>query len=76
MDTTAIKKAVTIKGGQSKLANDLGVSPQMVWQWVNDLRPVPAKYAIKIEQVTKSAVSRHDLCPDVFGPAPTKKRAA
>lgn len=62
--TTAIEKQGS---GQAGIARLLGVSPQAVSQWVSGLRPVPPRHAIAIEAAT--GVSRHDLRPDVFGPA-------
>ena len=69
--TSAIEKCGT---GQAGLAGQLGVSPQAVNQWVRGVRPVPPRLAIAIEAAT--GVSRHDLRPDVFGPAPEKGEAA
>lgn len=62
--TTAIEKQ---GAGQAGIARLLGVSPQAVSQWVSGVRPVPPRHAIAIEAAT--GVSRHDLRPDVFGPA-------
>ena len=62
--TTAIEKQGS---GQAGIARLLGVSPQAVSQWVSGMRPVPPRHAIAIEAAT--GVSRHDLRPDVFGPA-------
>ncbi len=68
MNTIAI--AIERHGaGQAGIARLLGVTPQAVSQWVNGSRPVPPKHALAIEAAT--GVSRHELRPDVFGPAPT-----
>lgn len=75
MDTTVITKAVEQAGGQTALAAAIGVSQQMVWQWVNGRRPVPAKYCIAIEQAPDVTQTRYDLRPDVFGVAPDQKAA-
>lgn len=69
--TDAIEKT---EGGQAALARAIGVSPQAVSQWVTKRRPVPPRLAIAIEAAT--GVSRHDLRPDVFGPAPDQAEAA
>jgi len=62
---TPIQKAVEIVGGQSALATALGIkNPAIVWQWVNKVRPVPAKYCVDIERLTKGVVTREQLCPD------------
>ena len=39
-------------------------------------RPAPADICPKIEEATQGEVTRYDLRPDVFGPAPQKRRAA
>lgn len=70
--TKAITKAVEAAGGQTRLASAIGVSQQMVWQWVNGRRPVPGTYCIAIEQAAAGKVTRYDLRPDIFGPAPTR----
>jgi len=75
MDTTVISKAVEQAGGQTALAAAIGVSQQMVWQWVNGRRPVPAKYCIAIEQTPGVTQTRYDLRPDVFGASPDAKAA-
>ena len=65
----AIDTAIDRHGaGQAGIARLLGVSPQAVSQWVAGSRPVPPRHAMAIEAAT--GVSRHDLRPDIFGPAP------
>jgi len=65
----AISAAVEKLGsGQAGMARLLGVTPQAVNQWVSNNRPVPARHVLPIEHAT--GISRHDLRPDVFGPAP------
>lgn len=72
-----ISLAVEAAGGkQSDLAKVLGVTPQAVNQWVLGTRPVPAQHCLAIEQATAGKVTRHDLRPDVFGPAPANQPAA
>lgn len=63
-------------GGQVALANAIGTTPQFVSQMANGIRPVPPRLAIPIENALRKAVTRHDLCPDVFGPAPKRRKAA
>lgn len=63
-----------VTGGQKALADRLEISPQAVNQWVKGLRPVPPRHALAIEAAT--GVSRHDLRPDVFGPARPNEQAA
>lgn len=71
-DSTAIHRAVSEVGGQAALASAIGVKPAVVWQWLNDVRPVPAHHCIPIETATGGKVTRHELREDVFGPAPAR----
>ena len=67
---TAARDAV---GGKNiDLAKLLGVTESAVSQW----KKVPYQRAIEIEEKTEGRVTRHDIRPDVFGPAPKKRRAA
>lgn len=58
---------------QAELARQLGVSPAVVWQWINGVRPVPGKYAIPLERISGGRLSRHDIAPDLY---PRDDRAA
>lgn len=62
----AIHKAIQIVGGKSSLARAIGVSPQMVSQWVRPTnpKPIPITRCVAIEQATNGIVSRKDLRPD------------
>ncbi|HET9701156.1 MAG TPA: Cro/CI family transcriptional regulator [Burkholderiales bacterium] len=60
---------VEIVGGQSALAGALGVKPQAVQQWVMRNR-VPPERVLAIEGLVKARVTRYELRPDVYGPAP------
>ncbi|WP_121041978.1 transcriptional regulator [Stenotrophomonas rhizophila] len=59
MKPTSIKEL----GGPALIGRVCGVSSQAVSQW----KRVPAEHVLAIEAAT--GVSRHDLRPDVFGPA-------
>lgn len=69
----AIKAAITAAGGtQMNLAEKLGgsYSQQQISYWLR-VGKVPAEHVPLIERVT--GVSRHQLCPMVFGePADSK----
>lgn len=73
MDTATdfLTKAKDKLGGNVGLATKLSeltpgrsLTPQAISQW----KRVPADRAIDVEAIT--GISRHDLRPDVFGPAP------
>lgn len=69
-----IEQVIQDAGGVSALARTIGVKPPTVSQWRNGRRPIPPRYALEIER-RWPAVSRHDLRPDVFGPAPSSEPA-
>lgn len=51
---------------QTELARAVGVSPGMVWQWINQYRRIAAEKVLAIEAATGGAVTRHDLRPDIY----------
>ena len=61
--------------GSAKLAQDLRVSRAAVSHWRHKRFRVPAERCIDIETLSDGAVSRYDLRPDVFGPAPSEQAA-
>lgn len=72
---TALEKAKASAGNASLLAQKLSeagtpITSQAITQW----KRVPAARAIQIERIT--GISRHELRPDVFGPAPKSGEAA
>jgi DNA-binding transcriptional regulator YdaS (Cro superfamily) len=73
--STPIEKAVETVGSRVALASALGVSPSLVWQWLNGKRPVAASHCRAIEAATNGAVTRYELRPDVFGDAPEQQAA-
>lgn len=68
-----ITEAVSAVGGQVALAKILDVNPSLISQWVTGRLKVAARHCLAIEAAT--GVSRHDLRPDVFGPAPKGEAA-
>lgn len=68
----AIDRAIEAAGSASELARQLGVVPMTVTQW-RKRGQVPAERCLAIEAAT--GVSRHDLRPDVFGPAPDAQQS-
>ena len=68
-----IADAVGAAGGQVALAKLLGVNPSLISQWVTGRLKVAARHCLAIEAAT--GVSRHELRPDVFGPAPEGEAA-
>ncbi|MEO7387409.1 MAG: YdaS family helix-turn-helix protein [Gammaproteobacteria bacterium] len=69
-----IEKACSEVGGQVRMAEFTGVTVQAVNQWVSSGR-VPALRCIAVESACNAAVTRHELRPDIFGPALAKAAA-
>lgn len=62
-ENPAIKRACEVVGSASRLASKIGVSPQMVSQWLRAERPVKLERCLLIERATEGAVTRRDLRP-------------
>lgn len=76
MKTTieAVQTAIEITGSKAALARAVGVTHPAVVRWVKGLsRPSPIQTCERIEKATGGAVTRHELRPDVFGPAPEQQ---
>lgn len=52
------------RGSQRDLADKIGITPVLISQWANALRPVPPERCVEIERATDGEVSRKDLRPD------------
>lgn len=52
------------RGSQRDLADKIGITPVLISQWANELRPVPPERCVEIERATAGQVSRKDLRPD------------
>jgi DNA-binding transcriptional regulator YdaS (Cro superfamily) len=64
----ALEQAIRVIGSQSATGRLLGVSQAAVWRWLHNSKVLPAEFVLKVERAT--GISRHDLRPDVYGPAP------
>lgn len=64
----AFAQAVRIAGGQTAAARIVGVTQGAIWQRLKANKPAAERWVLKLEGATQ--ISRHDLRPDVFGPAP------
>jgi DNA-binding transcriptional regulator YdaS (Cro superfamily) len=67
-----ILAAINIHGSQAKLADAMGCSQQQI-SYLLRAKAVSAKMALRIEDATGGAVSRHALCPEIFGPPPMQE---
>lgn len=68
-----LEKAIEIAGSQAELARRIGKKQAHVWNWLHRDEKVPGEVVLDIERET--GVSRHDLRPDIFGPAPAERVA-
>lgn len=57
-------------GRRSALADACKTSPDYLWQVATGRRKASFKLAREIEAATSGLISRHDIRPDIFGPAP------
>lgn len=65
----ALERVFELTGGPSALAKVIGnLTPQAISQW----KKVPAERVLEVERIT--GISRHELRPDIFGPAPTSPK--
>lgn len=69
-------RAVEIVGGQTALADVLGIKQQNVWSWLNRTKRCPPEYVLRVEAATGGAVTRYQLRPDVYGDAPSGAETA
>jgi DNA-binding transcriptional regulator YdaS (Cro superfamily) len=72
--SSPIKKACDVLGGRVNLATALDVTPQAVYLWVTKPGKITAERCVGIERATDGVVTRYELRPDLFGPAPAKIR--
>lgn len=62
MTTTGLEKAIKHAGNAARLAEQLGVRRQALYQWDR----VPAERVLEIERIT--GVPRQELRPDLYPP--------
>lgn len=58
----ALNKAIREAGGTVKVAEAFGITSQAVSQWPQ----CPDRRVLALETLCKTAVSRHDLRPDLY----------
>lgn len=61
-----VEAAVTLKGGQKKLAESMGCTQQQISYLLNEAKGISAEMAIRIEIATNKQIKRHQLRPDLF----------
>jgi DNA-binding transcriptional regulator YdaS (Cro superfamily) len=60
-----LRTYISTNGPASDLAKRLGITPVLISQWCNGIRPVPAERCPAIERATNGAVRCEDIRPDV-----------
>ena len=73
---TKFREYVESVGGRAVAAERLGVTVGMVGHVLNGIRSLSVEKAKLIEQQTGGAITRADLRPDIFDPAPDKSEVA
>lgn len=73
MNKSPMDTAVAKMGSTSALARALGISHTAVRKW-RVLGRLPAERVLAVEQAT--GVSRYELRPDIYGPAPDEQDRA
>jgi len=54
----------TTRTTQVQLAEKLGVTQPLIWQWLNGVRPIPTDRMPDIERVSGGLCGRRDLHPE------------
>lgn len=62
--SSKLNLAIEILGGRPAFAAELGVSPQLVWNWLHRDQKVPAQHCPAIERLTGGRVVCEDFWPD------------
>ena len=70
MTESPVVKAIRLAGGVAAVSRALGVSQPFASQMLHGKRKLPATKVIPLERACFREVTRHELRPDVFGPAP------
>lgn len=52
-------------GAQTRLARQINAQPQLVWQWANGVKPVPADRVASIERASSGQVTCEEVRPDL-----------
>lgn len=63
---SALKKAITLCGNQTRLAAAIGFSQHAVWHALKR-GSVSPRMAVAIERATGGKIRRDHLCPHIFG---------
>lgn len=71
MNASPLLLAIRLAGNQSALARASGIRQQDIWYYLNRAKGrVPAEKCAAIERAVGGKVTRYELRPDIFDPAP------
>lgn len=64
----AVKRAILIAGGPSKLARLLGkeFSQPQISNWLYRNKKIPVRHVILVEKALKGKITRYELRPDLY----------
>ncbi len=65
---SGIQKAIELAGGQTQLAQKLGVTQQLISVWAIKGRPPPQRVP-QIVAALEGQITKHELRPDLWEPA-------
>ncbi len=63
--TKSLEKIIAIAGSQTALAKELGIQQQAISEWLQK-GTIPPHRVLKLEEIVKGAVTRHELRPDIY----------
>ena len=70
-ETEALERILDLLGGYAAVGRSLEITTSAVHQW----RKVPAEHCLTLEVATQGQVTRYEMRPDIFGPAPDSEAA-
>lgn len=72
-ERAALERAIALIGGTMATARAFDLKPPSISRWLSNGR-APADRCLKLQELTKGAVTVHELRPDVFGAKPKRAK--
>ena len=70
-ENEALDRILELLGGYASVGRILKITTSAVHQW----RKVPAEHCLALERAAKGQITRYEMRPDIFGPAPDSEAA-